>query len=77
MTRAVQKQLQALTQLLADVLGELAEEQEEAKAKCDRVYKLKRAGVISDDAQTAILYPSLKSVDEVIEEHKKSEVPVK
>ena len=55
MTRAVQKQLQALTQLLADVLGELAEEQEEAKAKCDRVYKLKRAGVISDDTQTAIL----------------------
>jgi len=74
MTRAVQKQLQALTQLLADVLGELAEEQESAKVKEDRIYRLKRAGVISDDAQTAILYSSLKSVDEVIEEHEKSEV---
>ena len=74
MTRAVLKQLQALTQLLADVLGELAEEQESAKVKEDRIYRLKRAGVISDDAQTAILYSSLKSVDDVIEEHEKSEV---
>ena len=76
MTRAVQKQLQTLTQLLADVLGELAEEQESAKVKEDRIYKLKHAGVISNDAQTAILYSSLKSVDDVIEEHEKSEVKV-
>ena len=77
MTRAVQKQLQALTQLLADVLDELSKEQENSKAKSDRIYKLERAGVISGDVQSAILYPSLKRVDEVIEEHKKSEVPVK
>jgi len=71
MTRALQKQLSALAQLVADVLGELAKEQESAKVKSDRIYKLERAGVISDDIQTAILYPSLKSVDDVIEEHEK------
>ena len=77
MTRAVQKQVRVLAQLVADVLGELAEAQQSIKEKCNRIYKLERAGVISGDVQSAILYPSLISVDEVIEEHKKSEVPVK
>ena len=74
MTRTVQKQVRVLAQLVGDVLGELAEAQQGTKEKCSRIYKLERAGVISDDVQAAILYPSLKSVDEVIEEHEKSEV---